>query len=465
MFSDRRTFAIRAAHVLAFSGDQDRIEDGAVVVRNGAITWVGAYRHLAEELARLEGATRADATTLVFDYGDATLLPGLIDTHTHLTLFADRRFYEAMAAEPDELMALVAVRNLERHLRSGVTTVRDNGSRNRVIFSVQEALRRGYFIGPRLLAAGRPITQTGGHFHWCNGVADGPEEVRREVRRLVGEGADHIKLMASGGGTVGSERDYPALTLPELRAAVTTAHALGRLTTAHCHATAAIENAIAAGVDCIEHAEFNLAAPLRRPRAMSGGGSRWDHEGMVYDPRITARIIERGINISFTPQAGGYELLLDLRADAAAGRLPAEMRLEMEALERKFAGRVEILSKLLAGGIESQLSISSDAGCFDGSFGRLHLGIGLALEAGMNVEAALRAVTVNAAAICGISEFVGSITTGLRGDLLVLPGDVLADVSALQSPVAVYQDGQLVSGGEPVGRRAAELADASAGAA
>lgn len=440
---------IRADRVMTVA-QAGLIHRGAVVIRDGAILWVGPEAELAAQSARLSGGEPALAQPRVIDFGDATIVPGLIDTHVHLTLFADRRFYEAMAAEPDEMMALVAVRNLHEHLRAGITSVRDNGGRNQVIFSVKEALLRGYFPGPRLIAAGRPITQTGGHFHWCNGEADGVDEVRRQVRRLVAEGADHIKLMASGGGTVGSERDHPALSMAELCEAVTTAHSLGRLTTAHCHATAAIENAIAAGVDCIEHAEFNIGSARRTPRAFTRASARFEHQDMVYDPAVTARIIEQGINISFTPQAGGYEFMLDLRAQAAAGRLSDHDRRELYGLERKFAGRVEILSRLLADGIGDLLSISSDAGCFDGSFGRLHLGLGLAAEAGMSAEDALRAVTVNAARICGIADSVGQLSAGLLADIAVYAGDLSRSLNPLREPIAVYQGGMLVAGREPV---------------
>jgi imidazolonepropionase-like amidohydrolase len=452
-----QVLVIRADRVMS-SGPRGSMPGGAVVVRDGRIAWVGPDAELGHQLEVLAQENGSQGSRpRVLDFGHATVTPGLIDTHVHLTLFADRRFYEAMAAEPDELMALVAVRNLHDHLRAGITSVRDNGGRNQVIFRVREALRRGYFPGPRLVAAGRPVTQTGGHFHWCNGEADGVEEVRRQVRLLVSQGADHIKLMASGGGTVGSERDHPALTYEEMREAVETAHALGRLTTAHCHATAAIENAIAAGVDCIEHAEFNLASPRRTSGAFTSASARFEHQDMVYDPSVTARILERGINISFTPQAGGYEFMLDLREQAASSRLSDGDRRELQGLERKFSGRVEILSRLLQDGIGERLSISSDAGCFDGSFGRLYLGLGLALDAGMSPHAAIDAVTVNAARICGVDHVVGSLDAGLLADIAVFEGDLERGLDGLRQPRAVYQEGALVSGWEPAAVPASRL--------
>ena len=141
-------------------------------------------------------------------------MPGLVDAHAHLTLAADRRTYEQMVLDPDEMMALVSVSNLQRHLACGVTTLRDNGGRNRVTFIVREAIKRGYFIGPRLLLSGRPVTHRYGHFYWCNGVADGVEAIRATVRQLVAEGADHIKIMASGGATAGQHSRTTPPTAP-----------------------------------------------------------------------------------------------------------------------------------------------------------------------------------------------------------------------------------------------------------
>src|SRR6266700_2229017 len=144
----------------------------------------------------------------------------MVDAHAHLTLAADRRTYEQMVLDPDEMMALVSVSNLQRHLATGVTTLRDNGGRNRVTFIVRQAINRGYFIGPRLLLSGRPVTHSYGHFYWCNGVADGADAIRAVVRQLVAEGADHIKIMASGGATAGNLPYYPSYTAAELHAAV-----------------------------------------------------------------------------------------------------------------------------------------------------------------------------------------------------------------------------------------------------
>ena len=135
------------------------------------------------------------------------------------------------------LLVLTAVRQLTVHLRSGVTTLRDCAARGKTMFWVREAIRRGFFAGPRLQLAGRAITHSGGHIWWAGGVADSPEEIRRNVRVLVSEGADVIKLVASGGGTRGGIPYLASYTVDELRVGVEAAHALERRTVAHARAT------------------------------------------------------------------------------------------------------------------------------------------------------------------------------------------------------------------------------------
>lgn len=129
----------------------------------------------------------------VYDFSDKAVLPGLVDAHCHLTLQGSGLLYDQEVLFSNEFMAVNAIHKMGVMLRSGVTTLRDNGARGSILFGVRDALDHGLVDGPRLLLAGRPPTPTGGHFHFCGGVADSEVEIRREVRRLVQEGADHIK--------------------------------------------------------------------------------------------------------------------------------------------------------------------------------------------------------------------------------------------------------------------------------
>jgi imidazolonepropionase-like amidohydrolase len=416
---------IRAARIVTAS-TRGTIEDGALVVDDSRITEVGPA---ADVLPQVPAAA-------VETYPDATLLPGLIDAHAHLTLAGDRRTYEQMVLDPDEMMALISVWNLQRHLACGVTTLRDNGGRNRVTFIVREAINRGYFVGPRLLLSGRPVTHSYGHFYWCNGVADGLEAIRATVRQLVAEGADHIKIMASGGATAGNIPYYASYGADELRVAVETAHGLGRLTTAHCRAKSSMINALDAGLDCIEHAEFLIPGHIAEYGAgVSSSGV------MKYDERVTERLLRQRTFVSYTFQAGGYDTLVALRAKREHERLTRQETTRKDALESYYEMKLGIFSRLLGDGMRPQLVVSSDAGPFDCEFGRMHYGMELAVQAGMSPLQAIEAATSIAARACGIAEITGALEPGKEADLLMVQGNALSDIRRMANVVAVYKGG------------------------
>lgn len=419
---------LRSATV--YPADGEPVRDGVVEVDGHRIVAVDSYANVS---------ARITPDDEVVDYGDCTLLPGLVDSHCHMTLTGDGSTYEQQVADPDEMMSLISVSNLQRHLASGVTTIRDNGGRNRVVFVVREAIERGYVDGPRLLLSGRPLTHDYGHFYWCNGVADSEAEIRAAVRRLVAEGADHIKIMASGGATAGNIPYYPSYTAGEMRVAVDTAHGLGRLTTAHCRATESMVNAVEAGLDCIEHAEYLVPGEM-----MEFGGGVASSGRMVYDPAVTDRLLESGMYVSFTMQAGGYETFDTLRrrdpatlTDADTGRLAA--------LDAYFDMKLEVFAGLVRDGVLPKLVISSDAGPYDVSFGGLQYGLVLAAQAGLSPTQAIDAATRVAAAACGVGDHVGTLASGKEADLLVVGGDATADVSRLWDVRAVYSRGRLVA--------------------
>ncbi len=396
------------------------------MIEDGAIVAVGPAASLAE--ADREQAQRFDG---------ATLLPGLIDAHAHLTLPADKRPYEQMFLEPDEMMVLTGVRNMQLHLRSGVTTLRDNGARNRTTFALREAMSRGYFAGPRLLLSGRAVTQPHGHFHFCNEIADTAEEIRRSVRKLVAEGADHIKIMASGGDTAGTQPFRASYSAGELRVAVETAHQLGRLTTAHCRAREAMVNAVRAGLDCIEHAEFLVPPPENAPGV--GPAPHWASE---YDPHLTEQMLKQGIFVSFTYQTDGYDTLVELR-DRKGGLTEAESE-QAGRLERLYEWKASIFGSLLRDGYLPRLVVSSDAGPGDTQFGRFHYNLDLAVIGGMTPKQAIESVTRIAAEACGVAGIVGTLEPGKRADVVAVRGDPLQSIGAMADVVAAWRDGARV---------------------
>ena len=398
----------------------DRLIDGTgaparagveVVVRDGRI-------------AAIEAATPDSGARR---FPGATILPGLVDAHVHLSLPADARPYEAMAGASDAEMIGFGLHNAAAHLAAGVTTVRDNGSRNLTGFEIRARLAAGA-PGPRTLVAGRPVTQRGGHLWWCFGEADTADECRAAVARLVSEGADHIKLMASGGGTAGTNPGAASYPLEILRVIVEAARGHGRRTTAHCRAAESVERAIAADVDCMEHVEF-----------LVGDGS-----AARRDPALIRRIAAARTWLSPTLQAYSIHTLERMDRGEASDDPEERARLEVQ-LQR----RLDDVRAFLDAGLEERILFGTDAGPFDVAFGRPDLGLRLLVDAGLTPLGAITAATSRPARAIGLEAEVGSVEAGKVADLLVVAGDPSTDIAQIAKVVAVYQAGRLVAGAEP----------------
>src|ERR1022692_3068737 len=256
-----KTYVLKAAHL--FDGKSDHVvSPGLVVVTNGKITAVGA-------------AAAFPAGAEAIDLGDATLLPGLIDAHTHLTYPYERDFrVEEMNALKKTIpeRTLDAVDIVRRTLMAGFTTVRDVGAGDYIDVGLRNAIAAGKIPGPSMLVAVNALGATGGHcdssagfapniFGRETGISDGvinsPDQARQAVRYNIKYGADVIKTCATGGVlSLTDDVDTPQLTQAELDALVAEAHALRRKTAAHAHGATGAKIAIRAGIDSIEHGSF-----------------------------------------------------------------------------------------------------------------------------------------------------------------------------------------------------------------
>jgi imidazolonepropionase-like amidohydrolase len=418
------TFGLRVGLLIDGHGDEP-VRDALVRVEAGRIAAVGR----AEDF----GSAATDAIA----YEQLVLLPGLVDCHAHPTLFPDRQALEIQLQSPDEMLALTAQRQLTVHLRSGVTTVRDCAARGQTMFWVREAIRRGFFAGPRLQLAGRAITHSAGHIWWAGGVADTPDEIRRNVRVLVAEGADVIKLVASGGGTKGGIPYLAAYSVEELRVGVEAAHALERRTVAHARATQSIENCIDAGIDAIAHVEFlspgeivdmgNAGAPTGLPKL---------------DQRVADKLAASPAFLDLNPQSSGWDTVVLLRRRQTRGEnLSAQERDQLANLERYFECFLQVIGALYEMGLVDRMAFGSDAGPFDTEFGHMEYSVDLARQAGLSPMESLQVVTRNAARLCGLEDRVGSITPGADADLLLLHANPLQDPHNLTRVAAVYKSG------------------------
>jgi imidazolonepropionase-like amidohydrolase len=416
-------FAIAAGSVIDGRGGAP-VTDAIVRVEGGRITAVGP----AGAFGALDVPVR--------DFRRHVVMPGLVDVHAHPTLPSDRRDLEASLTDPDDLLTLTAMRQLTLHLRSGVTTVRDCAARGRTMFQVREAIRRGYFPGPRLQLAGRAITHSGGHLHWCGSVADTRDEIRREVRILVSEGADVIKVVASGGGTRGGIPYLASYTADELRSAVDAAHALERRTVAHARSTQSIENCVLAGVDAIAHVEFLAPGEIVD---MGGAGAPTGLPRL--DRRVAEKLAASPAFLDLNPQSSGWDTVLLLRRKSGEVGLTPGEHAQLANLERYFDHFLPVIGALRGLGLVDRMAFGSDAGPFDTEFGHLEYNVHLARLAGLTPMESLQTVTRNAARLLGLDQEVGTIEAGKDADLLVLDADPLADVQHLTRVAAVFRQG------------------------
>ena len=404
---------LTAARILDGSGAPP-LEDAAVLVEGSAISAIGRRNKIRAP----DGAT---ATT--HDYGDATILPGLVDGHTHLVGIGDGTRGDDAAAQGDDLLLLRAGAHARVILHSGVTTIRENGSMRGVAFSVREAIRRGIIEGPRMVVAGRAVTITGGHLHYFGGEADGVVGVRQAVRQLLKEGADFIKIMSSGGSTRTSHPYRPAFTPEELGAMVDEAHRADRLTAAHSVPNAAIEACLDAGVDMIIHATMS------------------DSDGTYhYRPDLADRIASAGawVNPTMHDLRGWIRHFEDERV---AGRpiSPADAALDAE-LRQTYDEKVDCVRRLHQAGVRLMAGSDSAWGRFPAGHGWLEMDA--LTDAGLSRSEAIVAGTSASAESIGVGEIAGRLAVGRSADVLVVPGDPLGDLGVLGRPLAVYQAGR-----------------------
>jgi imidazolonepropionase-like amidohydrolase len=385
--------AYRAARV--FDGTSEGvIEDGAVVVEDGHIASVGPARGLAPN-------------TETVDLGDVTLMPGLIDAHVHLVWEASAEPHEVVARQSRALTVLRCAKNAALHLRAGVTTVRDVGSTDGLAVEIGRAVELGILSGPRVVAAGQAIAMTGGHGWFLGREADGPDALRRAAREEIKAGASCIKLMASGGVYGHAEEPgSPQLTVEEMRPAVEEAHKAGRKAAAHAYSVEAINNALEAGVDSIEHGSFLDRETVERMR----------EQGTYLVPTMSvyAAMAEKG------PSLGSPEYIT---------RKTAEV---LEASEEAF--RLALWAGV-------PLAAGTDCGAPGHPHGTLPEELRLMVEAGATPQQALRFGTFAAAELLGLGDEVGALEPGKRADLLAVAGDPTLDIKALREVRLVLRDG------------------------
>ena len=407
--------ALKAARL--FDGkSKTLLSSGVVIVQGNTISEAGSNLPIPDEAQ-------------VIDLGDATLGPGFMDAHTHLTFDYSGNYNELRLRSLSEnisQLALEMIPNARATLEAGFTMVRDVGSGfpNAHDFpdvSLRNAINHGIVPGPRMLVATHGIGATGGHFDHSNGyrdmifgaeadvtdgIADGPDAIRKTVRYEVKNGADVIKAAVSGGVlSLGDEVDVPQLDPAEMAALVDESHRLRKKVAVHCHGDLAAKEAINAGVDSIEHGSFLKPDTLQLMK----------QKGTYLTPTLMASEYIMG-------KLSQYPPALQAKAKAAT-----------EARSEMFRNAVRVGVKI---------SFGTDAAVFP--HGQNAKEFALMTGLGMKpIDALLSATSVDAQ-LLGVADKLGTLEKGKLADVIAMPGDPTADITATERVFFVMKDGKIV---------------------
>jgi imidazolonepropionase-like amidohydrolase len=424
----------------------ERLFDGKskTLLHNGVVLIQG------DKIADIGSNLAIPSDARVIDLGDATLAPGFMDAHTHLTLDYSGDYNVHRLHELDLNVSEQAIRATtfaRATVEAGFTTVRDLGSRfvssrEFVDVALRNSINKGLIVGPRMLVATKGIGATGGHFDptngfrdflfgrepdYTDGIANGPEEIRKAVRFEVKNGADVIKAAVSGGVlSLTDEVDTPQLTPPEMTALVDESHRLRKKVAVHCHGDQAAREAIEAGVDSIEHGSFMKPETLAQMKT----------KGVFLTPTLMATEWIMG-------KLENYPPVLQAKAKAAA------------------AARSDMFRNAVKMGVK--ISFGTDAAVFP--HGQNAKEFKLMVDLGMTPIDALKSATANDADLLGIAQKVGTLEKGKLADVVAMPGDPTADISATERVFFVMKEGKIIRQGPPIVQGAAKTIEPAEDAA
>jgi imidazolonepropionase-like amidohydrolase len=356
----------------------------------------------------------------VIDHSSHSVLPGLIDCHVHLVFSHSANPLHEVLAEDDFQLLLRGVANAHQALGAGVTTVRDLGGRGGVTFRLRDAIQSGLIVGPRILAAGSPITITGGHCNFLGLEADDEVSVRKAARKQLKSGANCLKIMATGGRmTPRTNVGMAQYTVAQIQAAVGEARRANVTLAAHAIGTDGIRNAAFAGVDTIEHCSWLGHTPL-----------------VDFDESVAAHMARVGA--ATVPTLATLAQAMAATPGALSEGVKEHLALRPELL-RCLRRMVELGVPILAG---------TDAGVAWTPFDSLPLELeSLVSEVGLAPMQAIESATGEAARVLGIDDYVGTLVPGRLADLIAVEGDPSVRISDLRAVRMVMKEGKTMAAG------------------
>ena len=417
MPSDTRFTILTADRVIDAKGDVP-LENGAVLLEGATIAAVGS----AADIRAPEGAAAQ-----ISHYAGCTIMPGMIDCHTHHNGFGDGRLGDDLALLPDEILTVQSARNARASLYSGVTTIRENGPKNVTMFRLRDAINEGLVIGPRMVLCGRPVSIIGGHMSYFGGEVTGTNEARALTRQLIKEGADYIKITATGGTTRTSFPTLPSFNVDELRAVTEEARKFGKLTATHSSNSAGIANSLDAGVDMIIHCYY------------------LDADGAVnFREDVAERIERQSAFVNPTLQvsrATAWELTH--KRDAQGLTVPEQA--ELETARSNLDVRLDHTRRMIDMGVK--VITGSDSSWSSYQLGNTVYETELLVHAGYTPMQGVLSVTSWAADALGVSDTVGTLEPGKAADILVVQGNPAEDINALWNVEDVFLAGRKIERG------------------
>ena len=399
---------LKADRVIDGTGAEP-IANAAVTISDGKITAVGTQTELQ--------ITPGDEVDVIETTG-CTILPGFIEMHSHMHCSAEADAYRHVTTESNETLLMRSVQAVRAALTSGVTTMRDLGSKNHVAFPIKQAIQDSIIPGPRLLVAGTPITTTGGHCNMFGTEADTGDEVIQAIRGQFKLGADCIKIMSTGGGfTPGTNIRAPQYPVETLAAAVQDAERLNLRIAAHCHAAAGVRNCVEAGVHNLIHCTWLAEDP---------------DEMYDYDTDVADTIADKGLFVDPTLALVHLSRLRD-----PEGALRGQM------LERNSERRFEILRDMWDRGVNFVTGM--DSGMTNARFDDFaYIPEVMVGSLGISPMEAIVCATQTSADCLGILEETGTLTPGKDADVVIINGDPLMDIRALHSVDTIVKQGSII---------------------